>query len=167
MRRNLLLAAVVLAACQKVETNEQMVARMRAESDSATAAIDAINVRYARYMNANQADSVALLFTENGVMMPPNAPAVVARDAIRTFLTSNGMPPGATLSFTAVDVDANGPMAVERGTYTFTMPAQGRTPAMNMAGKYLVHWHNVNGAWVQAATIWSDDVPLPGGGPGS
>ena len=167
MRRNLLLAAVVLAACQKAETNQQMVARMRAESDSAKAAIEAINVRYARYLNANQADSVALLFAENGVMMPPSAPAVVGRDAIRTFLTSNGMPPGATLSFAVVDVAANGPIAIERGSYTFTMPAQGRTPAMSMAGKYFVHWHNVNGTWVQAATIWSDDVPPPGGGPGN
>ncbi len=154
-----LAAALLLTACEKPETADQALARIQTESAAAKTAIDEINVRYARYMNGNMADSIAGLFMETGVLMPPNAPAVVGREAIRAYMTANGMPPGATLSFTAVDVTANGPIAVERGTYAFGMPAQGRAPAVNVAGKYLVHWQYWNGAWLQAATIWSDDVP--------
>jgi uncharacterized protein (TIGR02246 family) len=156
-----LCALLALAACQAAETPEQAAARMAAESATGKAEIDEINVRYARYMNANQADSIATLFMEDGVLMPPSSPAVVGRDAIRAHMAATGMPPGATLGFTAVDVAANGPILVERGTYTFTMPAQGSDPAVSIPGKYLVHWHKVNGQWLQAATIWSDDVPPP------
>lgn len=158
------LAAVTLAACQPApETPEQLAARLSAESDSAKAAIDAINVHYARWLNTNQADSVAGLFAEDGVMMPPMAPALAGREAIRTYLAANPMPPGATMGFTAVTVHANGPEAIERGTYTFTMPAVGRQPAMALSGKYLVHWRKAGGTWLQISTIWNDDQPMPGG----
>lgn len=164
MRRTLLLAVVLLAACQKPETPEQAAARMQAESDSARTAIEAANVRYARYLNGNMADSVASLFTENGMVMPPNMPAVTGRAAIGTWMAANPMPPGSSITFTVAEVAASGPIAIERGSYAFTMPAMGRTPAMNTAGKYLAHWHKVGGEWLVAADIWSDDVPQPSGG---
>lgn len=156
-----LLAVGILAACKPApETPEQVAARLAAESDSAKAAIDAINVNYARWMLAGQADSVATLFAEEGVLMPPTAPAVAGREPIRAWFAANPMPPGAGITFTAVTVHANGADAIERGTYTFTMPAQGRTPAVSMNGKYLVHWRKHGGAWLQMATIWSDDAPM-------
>jgi uncharacterized protein (TIGR02246 family) len=156
-----LCAALALVACQASETPEQAAARIASESATGKAEIDAINVRYAAFMNANQADSIAALFMEDGVLMPPSSPAVVGREAIRNHMAATGMPPGATLSFTAVDVTANGPVLVERGSYTFSMAAQGQTPAVSVPGKYLVHWHKVNGQWLQAATIWSDDMSPP------
>ncbi len=160
-RRHLtLLALVAAAACQSAETPEQMAARLHAEADSAKAAIDAINVSYARWLNTNQADSVATLFAEDAVLMPPGMPAVSGREAIRNWLTANPMPPASEIGFASVDVQANGPIAVERGTSVFTMPAMGRTPASTTHGKYLVYWRKVGDAWLQAATIWSDDVPM-------
>lgn len=165
MRVPLLLALVCVAACQKPPTPEQAAARMRAQSDSVKTVIEAANLRYARYLGGNMPDSVATLFTDSGTMMPPGMPAVTGREAIRTWLTANAMPPGATITFAVAEVMAHGPLAIERGSYTFTMPAQGRTAAVNMAGKYLAHWHRVNGTWLIAADIWSDDVPsTPGGG---
>ena len=134
-------------------------ARTAAESARAKTAIDAINERYARYLAGNQADSVASLFMERGVMMPPNSPALTGREAIRAYVASGPMPPGSTVKFVAVDVQANGPMVIERGTYQFAMPAVGKAPAMTITGKYLVHWHDVKGTWQQAATSWSDDSP--------
>lgn len=162
MRSTVALCAVLaLAACQSAETPEHATARITAESATGKAEIDAVNVAYARYLNGNHADSIAALFMEDGVLMPPNGPSVEGRDAIRNHMATYPMPPGATIGFTAVDVTANGPVLVERGTYTFSMPAQGSDPATSIPGKYLVHWHKVNGQWLQAATIWSDDVPPP------
>lgn len=157
-------AALLFAACAPApETAEQATARMQAEADSARPIIEAAAVAAARYINGNHADSLANQFAENGVMMPPGAPAAVGREAIRAALAAQPMPPGATVTFTVVEVVANGPIAVERGTSSFTIPAQGRTPAVTIPGKYLTHWHRVNGTWQQAAVIWSDDVPpMPG-----
>jgi len=162
MRATVAICAIALcSACQGPETLEQATARISAESATAKTEIDEINVRYARYLNGNHADSIASLFKEDGVLMPPFSPSVVGREAIRNHMAANGMPPGATLSFTAVDVTANGPHAVERGTYTFSMPAGGGNPAVSIPGKYLAHWHKVGGEWLQAAIAWSDDVPPP------
>lgn len=156
-----LLALAALAACQAAETPEQMAARLHAEADSAKAAVDAINVSYARWLNTGQADSLATIFAEDAVLMPPGMAAVSGREAIRNWLAANPMPPGSEIGFSAVDVQANGPIAVERGTSVFTMPAMGRTPASTTNGKYLVYWRKVGDGWLQAATIWSDDVPMP------
>ena len=155
------IAVLALAACAKLETADQMAARMQAESDLAKTAIEAINVRYARYLNGNMPDSLAMLFTDNGVMMPTGGKAVMGRDSIRAAMTAMPLPPGMTLTLSTAEVSANGPIAVERGTFAFSVPAQGRTPAATMTGKYLVHWHKVNGEWKMAADIWNDDAPPP------
>ena len=155
------IAVLALAACAKLETADQMTARMQAESDSAKIAIEAINVRYARYLNGNVPDSLAMLFTENGVMMPTGGKAVMGRDSIRAAMTAMPLPRGMTISFSTAEVSANGPIAVERGTFTFAVPAQGRTPAVTMTGKYLAHCHKVSGEWRMAADIWNDDAPAP------
>lgn len=162
LRRWIVLAApLALAACQKTETPDQAQTRMQTESDAAKAAISTVATQYGVHLTANHPDSLAEYFTDNGIIMPPGAPAVTGKAAIRTWLAANGLPPGATITIQTVDVTANGPLAVERGTYAFSMPAQGRTPAMNNAGKYLNHWHRVNDKWLIAAQIWSDDVPMP------
>ena len=155
------MAVLALAACQKAETPDQAAARMQAEADSARTAIVAANASYDRYFNGHFADSLAMQFTENGVMMAPGAPAIAGRDSIRAAMTSMPGPPGSTLAMTTVEVAANGPIAVERGNYTFAVPAQGRTPAVNLAGKYLVRWHKVNGQWLIASQIWNEDAPPP------
>lgn len=164
--RRLLMGAVLLTAvaCATAETPEVRAARMTTETADAKTAIDAINVRYAQFMNGNMADSLAALFAEDGVVMPPNMPAVSGRAAIQAWFAANPMPPGSQVSFTATDVQRSGDIVVERGTSSFTMPAAGNTPAMSMPGKYLVHWHWVDGKWLQKSTIWSDDAPMSGSG---
>lgn len=154
-----LLAALALAACATPETPEQASARMQAESDSARTAISALAASYGQHMTAGHYDSIAAMFMTTGIAMAPNERAHVSRDSIRAWLTASPMPPGATLEIRTADVMANGPLAVERGTYTFTVAAQGRTPAVTATGKYLNHWHKMDGAWLIAAQIWSDDTP--------
>src|SRR5690606_3042276 len=77
VRLPLLITAVALCtACQPMSTAEydsNAIARASAEAHEA---IDAINVRYQRFVAENMPDSVAALFAEDGVMMSPNAPAV-------------------------------------------------------------------------------------------
>lgn len=160
LRRWMMLAApLALVACQKPETPEQTQTRMTNESSAAKATIAEMATAYGQHLTAHHPDSVAAMFTENGIMMPPNGPAVAGRDHIKESMTRDPLPPGSSVSITSVDVVANGPLAVDRGTYQFTMPAMGRTPAVNVAGKYLNHLHMVDGKWKIAASMWSDDMP--------
>jgi ketosteroid isomerase-like protein len=135
---------------------------MADEGDSARVAIEAAEARYARYLNGNHTDSIRLMFADAGTIMPPNMPSVTGQDSVADWMRRNAMPPGSTIAFQTVDVAANGPLAIERGTYTFAMPAMGRTPAITSTGKYLVRWHRrASGEWVIVSDIWSEDVPPP------
>ena len=161
MRAMMLSTVLLLFACRpQPESLDRANVRIGMESAAAHTAIDAINIRYMRYMNENLADSVASLYMENAVMMPPNARAVIGQANIRQWLAENPIPAGASYTFAAVEVTANGPIVVELGEYNFSMPAAGKVPAVSVNGKYIVHWRNVNGRWLQAATIWNEDTPV-------
>jgi uncharacterized protein (TIGR02246 family) len=154
------LLAVAAVACKPpAETADQMAARMQAETDSARTAIAAQNRRFEAAMAAGSADSLAALYAENGSMMAPNMMGVTSRDSIRAAFGPMMQAGKSMLTLNTVTVSANGPMAVERGTYHFTFtPTRG--PAQPDSGKYLVHWHNVNGTWLMSDDIWNSDAPM-------
>lgn len=158
--RVLLLTAVVLSACERAESP----ATAEAETESARSAIADANARWVRYVNQGQPDSLATLFVDDGVVMPPNAPAATGKDSIaarvRPFVI-----PGGTLSITSENVSVSGSIAVSRGSFTYTAPAQGVNPAVDARGKYLEHWRKVNGQWLLAENIWNEDTPMPPGPP--
>lgn len=153
-------SVVLLVACQQPETAEQQNTRMQAETDSARAAITEINARWVRYVNQNQGDSLATLYVPDGVVMPPNVPSATGADSITARLRPLIIP-GGTLTITSQNVSVSGPVAVSRGVYSYTAPAQGRNPAVNARGKYLEHLHKVDGRWLIAENIWNADAPAP------
>lgn len=168
MRRFGLLGAAVLfgvAGCQPAETPQQMQARMDQESAAFKAAIEGMARRWEAWEAAGQADSFPTMFMDGGREMPPNAPALVGAEAIRAYHAQLASMGSFTSHITAQSVMANGPLGIDRGTYHFTFtPNQGMEnmgmPAAD-SGKYLVHWHQVNGSWKIADLIYNSDVPLP------
>lgn len=155
------LAAIgVLFACQATETEDQMRARMQAESDSARAAIEAAAAAFSQHFNAGHADSAGAFYAPNAVLMPAGAPAVTGRDSIVAALQGffGMMPPGASFALEVQRVTANGPMAVDRGAWTMTTPTPDGEP-MVARGKYLVHWRRIDGRWLMVENIWNDDAP--------
>lgn len=169
MTRRLVAAAVLaLAACApKSETPEQMAARMKAESDSARTAIEAVNARAHRYFSAGNVDALAMGYAEDVVVMMSNAPTIRGRAAIRAKL-AEWMDLGSwEMTATTTRVDANGPLAVEQGTYVMAFRAGPRAPAGMAAmfpdtGKYVTAWRKVNGDWLVFADILNTDRPVPG-----
>ncbi len=156
---------LILSGCAKPETPEQAQARMSREVAAARPIFDAIARSWERYTAANQPDSIAMLFTEQGEELPPNARPVVGRPAIQAFqaqLISQG---ATTLSISTDEVLVNGPLAVSRGDYTLDIkPGPHSPPAMKAVadtGKYLLHWHQVGGRWLVADVAWSSNIPLP------
>ena len=156
---------LILSGCQKPETPEQAQARMSREVAAARPALDSMARRFERYTAANQPDSIAMLFTEQGEELPPNARPAVGRPAIQAFeaqLISQG---ATTLAISADEVLVNGPLAVSRGGYTLDVkPDTHSAPGMKAiadTGKYLLHWHQISGKWLIADLAWNSNVPLP------
>jgi ketosteroid isomerase-like protein len=155
-----LLAAVLLSACQQRETSEPPATGTQAETDLARSAIAEGNARWVRWVNQNQPDSLATLYVPNGVVMPPDVRSATGRDSIAARVRPLVIP-GGTLSITSENLSVSGPIAVSRGVFSYTAPAQGGNPAVNLRGKYLEHWHNVDGQWLIAENIWNSDAPMP------
>ena len=160
----LAVAPLVVAACQKPETPEQTTTRIQNETAAARPAIDAAGELHYRFINENKADSFALTYVADGVMMPPNAPAVTGREAIATAMGEmiRSVPGGFRLTRRLDNLSVNGPIAVERGSYVFAMPNPRRgQPDMTTNGKYLIHWHKVGDQWLVAEGSWSENAPMP------
>jgi ketosteroid isomerase-like protein len=162
----LAVAAIVgLAGCQPAETPQQMQARMDKETAAFKQYSTALEKRWEAWEANDQPDSIASIFTEDGRDMRPNAPAAVGRKAIRDADAQELGMGKFTLRITQESATANGPLAVDAGTYSFTfvpnkgMENMGVPPADT--GKYLAHWQNVNGTWQVAALAYSSNRPLP------
>jgi ketosteroid isomerase-like protein len=167
IRRCAAVSLLVLAACApKPETPEQMAARMQAESDSARTAIEAANARFVGYIASGKADSAAMNYAEDATLMPPNEPAVSGRAAIQAKFAEFMSYGTWQMSATTMRVDANGPMAVEQGTYVQDFkPGPHAPPGMAAmfpdTGKYLTAWKKVNGAWLIFGDISNTSRAMP------
>jgi ketosteroid isomerase-like protein len=164
IRNTLVLAALCLACQAPPPSAEQQAAETQAAADSAKAAISEASARYTRYVNANQADSIGALFAADGVLMPPDAPMAAGTDSIVATLKTMTVP-GGTLTLASQNVSVSGDMAVARGTFSYTAPAQGGMPALDVKGKYLEHWHRMDGQWRLVEDIWNNDAPQPAAPP--
>jgi len=157
-------AALLLTACQVA----QQPATDAAEANSAVAAVDtganeqAIrkNVEHwLQLIKAKDAAGIANLYTEDGAVMPPNAPIGKGRAAIEQAWAAMLATPGFSLAIVPeqIVVSSAGDMALDRGTYSLAV-APGGAPKTD-TGKYVVVWRKIGGEWKAAADIFNSDLP--------
>ena len=156
---------LVTSACLKPETPEQAQSRMSREVAAARPALDSVARRWERYTAAAQADSIAMLFTEQGEQLPPNDKPVVGRPAIQAFQTHSFGLGASSVTISADEVLVNGPLAISRGGYTYDVKVGPHSPpgmkSLADTGKYIIHWHQVGGKWLIADMAWNSNIPLP------
>lgn len=162
-RIRLLLPVLVLplaAGCATTPQVEPQVVTMPQVNEQAEEqAIRDLVRRWDAAIAAKDLDAVAGMYMEDAVLMPPNAPLVRGRAAIRSGWSDMFQTPGFSLSVTptTVDVAASGDMAEEVGTWRFS----GETPQgpMSDEGKYVVVWKKVDGEWKVSSDIFNSDKP--------
>ena len=155
-------AVALLAACKSHESPQQAQARMEKESEAFTAAVSGNGKRYAGWLAAGQADSIAGIFSEQGREMPPNELAVVGRPAIKAYEVRNAANFAQKIQIRGESYMASGPLGVERGTFSIDGKAKPGAPksvprTFHDDGKYLIHWHQVNGQWRMVDLIWNSN----------
>ncbi|HEX6219171.1 MAG TPA: DUF4440 domain-containing protein [Sphingomicrobium sp.] len=159
--------AILLGACQVSEApagdaagaNSAATADAGADEQAIRAQVD----RWLGFVKAKDAASIAGLYTEDGAVMPPNAPIGKGHEAIQQTWAGMMGTPGFELTFTPeqILVSASGDMALDRGTYNLKMAPNGAE--MTDTGKYVVVWRKVGGEWKAAADIFNSDQPVSGG----
>jgi ketosteroid isomerase-like protein len=153
-----------LAACQKPETPAQAQVRLDQEAAAFKTQAQALTASWERWTAAGQADSIAAVFTDGGYELPPNAPPIHGRDAIKAFQTQLASMGSTTIHLSVDEVMANGPVGTARGAYEFSLtPADSSTGATAMAdtGKWLGTLRQNGSQWQFTALMWNSNIPLP------
>jgi len=170
MTKSLLLVSVtalLLTACQAgdrpasntAEVNGTAAVDAGADEQAIRGQVD----RWLQLVKAKDAASIAELYAEDGVVMPPNAPIGKGRAAIQQTWASMMGTPGFSLTFTPEQIvlSSSGDMALDRGTYQLTVAPSGKT--QNDTGKYVVVWRKIGNEWKAAADIFNSDGPPAAG----
>jgi uncharacterized protein (TIGR02246 family) len=115
-------------------------------------------------LNAGDVDAWVSLFTEDGVQMPPNAPANVGREAIRAWSRAFLGAFRAAFALTVAEVQVAGDWAFERGAYRITLTPKAGGEAIRDLGKYITLYRRDSGGatWRIARDIWNTDAAPPG-----
>jgi uncharacterized protein (TIGR02246 family) len=126
-------------------------------------AIDMTREAHVAAVNSGDVDAWAAAFANDGVQMPPNAPANVGRDNIQAWSGEFLGAFRAELSLAPDEVQiAGADWAFERGAFKITLtPKAGGEPIQD-AGKYItVYERQPDDSWAMARDIWNSDNPLP------
>lgn len=157
MRRALLLAAAIVAvgACATEGTDTSAAAPDTAV-DEAKLRADA-PVWFDLY-NRGDADGVANLYAEDGIIMAPGAPPAVGREAIRSYVSGDiatTKAGGFALNSGEITgVGVEGDLAWVTGTFTVADSAGATVDT----GKYLSLYRRINSEWKLIRDIWNSDA---------
>lgn len=125
------------------------------------AAIHAVDQGWLKAFMAADGDALARLYDENAVLMPPGAPAVMGRAAIREFLlkeAAGAKQGGMVFSFgEKTDGGASGNLGWSSGTYI----VKDKDGKVVETGKFLSVNKKVNGKWLYWRDTWNADSAAP------
>ena len=102
-------------------------------------------------------DALDRIYTVNARILPPGAPMISGRPAIKEFwagLIQSVNAKSAVLE--SVDVVATNEGVVEIGSATLTVQPEGSAPA-EMDVKYVVYWQEEEGLWKWHVDIWNQN----------
>ena len=117
-------------------------------------AIEAANKRFVEALSKGDAAKIADMYAEGARVLPPNSPMVQERQKIQEFW-QGFINTGAKLSLSTSDVEAQGNVAIEVGTYELISPDNKRD-----AGKFVVVWRRHKKDWKLAVDIWNSNMPV-------
>jgi uncharacterized protein (TIGR02246 family) len=120
----------------------------------------AIRTRIADFDKAMQAADVPAImsaYTEDAVLLPPNAPIVRGRAAIQKFF--EGFPKITEFKQSSDEIEGQGEFAYPWGTYETAMTPPGAKAPLKDRGKVLSVWRKqADGSWLASRVIWNSDL---------
>ena len=124
----------------------------KAASNSVRDQIEAASKGFAEALSKGQAAKIADMYAEGARVMPPNGSMVQERTKIQQFW-QGFIDSGAKLSLRTSDVEAQGNVAIEVGTYEM-IASDGKRDT----GKFVVIWRRHKTGWKLAYDIWNSDL---------
>ena len=95
--------------------------------------------------------------------MEPNQPALIGKEAIRSFFQTHFDQFATKGTDEPVEVEVAGDWAFVRGTYTITQTPKAGGEPIEDSGKWLaIYKRQPDGSWKCYCDIWNSDRPLLG-----
>jgi len=139
------------------------------ESTSIEADVEAIkkvNVDLINAFNASDAATAVALVMDDAVDLPPNRPAVIGKEAIRSFVQSDFDRFTMNFADEIVEIEVAGDLAYIWTNYTVTLTPKDVGKPIGNNGKWLkVLRRQPDGSWKFSRNIWNSDNPPPKGPP--
>jgi len=123
-----------------------------------------LDAQWSAAAGAKDVEKTVSFYSEDAIVMPPNASADTTKEAIRKGWKDLLASPGLTISWrtTKVEVAKSGDLACLSGTYELTMNDPSGKP-INDHGKYVEVWEKqADGKWKCGTDIWNSDLPATG-----
>lgn len=144
----LVLAGLSFYGCQKASTRI---------ADADRDAIHLMVDNFTKAVLAGEFATAASYYTEDGMMLPPNAPEIQGRAAIQNFIA--GYPRITAFRQDIVELDANGNLGYARLTYSITTAPPGAKAPLTDTGKIIIVLRKqINGTWLVTRGIWNSDL---------
>ena len=114
--------------------------------------------RWEKAYNAGDAAAIAALYTEDGMVMPPNAGASTGRKAIQAFVEEDiAANKGNKLEIESVESSKSGDLGFATGNWRIKDPKG----TVLDEGKWVEVRKMVGGQWQIYRDIWNSSRPLP------
>jgi uncharacterized protein (TIGR02246 family) len=111
-------------------------------------------------LNDGDADAWAGTFTDDGVQMPPNAPANIGHEGILKWSRGFLAPFRIRFALLVDEVQAASTWAFESGTYNIDLTPKSGGGSIQDVGKYItVYQRQPTGTWKIARDIWNSNNP--------
>ena len=103
---------------------------------------------------------VVSFYSVDGILLPPNAPAVQGRAAMQKFFEQ--FPKITEFKEDVPEFEGHGDLAYARGTYEMTMMPPGAKTPVKDKGKTLAIWRRQgDGSWLVTRVSWTSDLAPP------
>jgi len=145
----LVLCVAVLGACSPAQD--------RGLSDEDRSAIEEMTRAWVGAHGSRDWDTLATMYTEEAVLMPPFARIVQGRSTIREWFENNEE--YTSIDVTILEIDGYEDLAYVRGTSRVTLSPPGQEP-VSYVGKYLdIRRREADGSWKVSVDMFSLDTP--------
>jgi uncharacterized protein (TIGR02246 family) len=132
-------------------------------STATSEAIDSLRAAHVAAVNAGDVAGWVAMFADDGVQMPPGAPANAGRDMIRLWVDGFLAAVQVEFALHVEEVHSDGDWAFERGTYTIVLRPKAGGGLIHDQGKYItIYQQQRDGTWRLARDIWNSDQPALG-----
>jgi uncharacterized protein (TIGR02246 family) len=147
---------------QSVHQEITVMTHAGSNDDLDLSAIDRVREAHVAALNAGDAGAWAAQFADDGVQMPPNAPANIGMPMIAGFCHAMLSQFRVQFALSVDEVRIAGPWAFERGSYSISLSAGAGGPPMHETGKYITIYEKQSAeTWRIARDIWNSSSPAP------